>query len=334
MIVTLGMSPPRFPGSSHQSCSVSRQSTLDLGPESEPAASGSNPRTLTPLFEREDPCASNKPLSLLPSSVRAATPQPRPRPRGRSKQAGEPKQPKQPPLACPFYKFDPRQHHECRYFVLRRVKDIKQHIQRKHPTLDTDPFPSRVCSPFQGITAHHNEKTKKYPARGKDIQDQWYDMWELIFPGHPRPKTIYLDNSREGRMRMLRRVWEGRKTEIMSSVSTIPGVPPANHESDSLWRFFDHVMETYLRYVDDDMSDDGVDAGGTVTTTAEVCSPMPPLPERNSTLDMNLLGDLDSVAGQLPVEWMMGGPSTGINDHFHPFELAPMTGFVWNPQMS
>jgi len=135
-------------------------------------------------------------------------------------------------------------------------------------------------------------------------------------------------------MRMLRRVWEGRKTEIMSSVSTIPGVPPANHESDSLWRFFDHVMETYLRYVDDDMSDDGVDAGGTVTTTAEVCSPMPPLPERNSTLDMNLLGDLDSVAGQLPVEWMMGGPSTGINDHFHPFELAPMTGFVWNPQMS
>ncbi|KAH8761561.1 hypothetical protein F5883DRAFT_125404 [Diaporthe sp. PMI_573] len=35
-------------------------------------------------------------------------------------------------LACPFSKLDGNRYHACRKFELRRVKDVKQHISRKH----------------------------------------------------------------------------------------------------------------------------------------------------------------------------------------------------------
>lgn len=36
------------------------------------------------------------------------------------------------PLACPFYKRDPKQHQVCGKYKLRRIKDVKQHIYRLH----------------------------------------------------------------------------------------------------------------------------------------------------------------------------------------------------------
>ncbi|KAK1753967.1 hypothetical protein QBC47DRAFT_385281 [Echria macrotheca] len=155
---------------------------------------------------------------------------------------------KLPSLSCPFYKFDPRSHRECRAFILRRVKDIKQHIHRKHtpqsglefeaaePKVHWDnivlhthqqgpSFSHGASHPTRVITDYQKEELKKYLGRGKPIQEQWYEIWDILFPGQSRPRTIHLDsinNSQEGRLRMLRRVWETHKVEILSAASFSP----------------------------------------------------------------------------------------------------------------
>jgi len=237
---------------------------------------------------------------------------------------------KLPALACPFYKFDPRSHHDCRGFTLRRVKDIKQHIQRKHTMLpepefhcglrlrtfdaeehkaahqqhQQDPHHARACPPRPGrrlrvITGEQTEKLKGYLGRGKPIYEQWYDVWDILFPGERRPRTIHLDsisNSWEGRMKMLRRVWETHRSEILAAVACTP--PPvsilggirlpglggsldpccafpychpsspstrmlmsatAMSESFAQWRPFDQVMDAFLGLVKEEMTDDVVD---------------------------------------------------------------------------
>jgi hypothetical protein len=213
---------------------------------------------------------THHPPSSSPAPVKGAR-----RCRGRVRQGSESPLPS---LACPFYRFDPRSHRDCRTFTLRRVKDIKQHIQRKHTILPDSEFYCDLCldlvdaephhemvahthqqgphhtlcplkhsNPLQGvITSEQKEKLKNYLGRGKAIHEQWYDMWDILFPGHRQPRTIHLDsinNSREGRLRMLRRVWETHRVEILRAACTPPasipsGIPQTGLGSDSLnpWR--------------------------------------------------------------------------------------------------
>ncbi|KAK4445453.1 hypothetical protein QBC34DRAFT_441675 [Podospora aff. communis PSN243] len=240
-------------------------------------------------------------------------------------------QSKMPTLACPFYRFDPHIHHNCQTFTLRRVKDIKQHIQRKHTAESGDAeFCCELClsifnpeerqhgtnnlpnqdeshPPWHAhlhqrvITSEQEEKLKNYLGRGKPIQEQWYDMWDILFPGWHRPRAIHLDsihNSSETRMRMLRRVWETRRSEILSVActsptnvsgglaqpgsgdthdhlqwrgstragwSSVPSMRPtiatatARIESSMQWRAIDQVMNTFLDLVKEEMTDDIAD---------------------------------------------------------------------------
>ncbi len=41
-----------------------------------------------------------------------------------------------PLLACPFYKWDAHKYHDCLRYGLRRIKDVKQHVYRRHTKPD------------------------------------------------------------------------------------------------------------------------------------------------------------------------------------------------------
>jgi len=231
---------------------------------------------------------------------------------------------KEPALACPFYKFDPRSNHDCRGFTLRRVKDIKQHIQRKHtefycdrcldgfddadehmaahqqdPHFAYQPPPTGSRPPSRRVTtSEQQENLRSYLGRGKPIEDQWCDVWDILFPGQHRPRTIYLDsakNSPEGRMKMLRRVWERHRPEILTLAYPLsplsvrppgwaekwrglqqPGPSPspllgtttsvATLDSCPQWGAFDHAMDRFLDLVKEEMADEDV---------ADTCGPQP-----------------------------------------------------------
>ncbi|KAK0726132.1 hypothetical protein B0H67DRAFT_572389 [Lasiosphaeris hirsuta] len=149
-------------------------------------------------------------------------------------------------LACPFYKLDPRKYHDCRPFLLRRVKDVKQHIQRKHRSPEfycdrcfiTFPTPESraehlrghsLCdvkntAPFQGISGAQIEKLNKTINRGKSVEDQWYCMWDILFPGERRPKSVHLNSVWENPGRRLLNIWKDRKAEILPQAYQNDGV--------------------------------------------------------------------------------------------------------------
>lgn len=119
-------------------------------------------------------------------------------------------------FACPFFKKDPVRWRPCYKHELRRIRDVKQHLRRAHPVrpycptcgevFEDDPtedrlnrhLRSRECQPKafdrpQGITWQQREQlSRRVPARLSEA-DQWFVVFDTVFPGHPRPPTPYVD---------------------------------------------------------------------------------------------------------------------------------------------
>lgn len=144
-------------------------------------------------------------------------------------------------LACPFYKNDSNKYHDCRQNVLRRIKDVKQHMFRKHRKPDfycpvcfgifSDAMlrdihiQERQCTAepdpvYDGISEEQKKTLSQYPSRGKTIETQWNDMWNVIFPNAPPPRSPYLGNYREEMIPLIRDLWNKKRDQIISSAFT------------------------------------------------------------------------------------------------------------------
>lgn len=139
-------------------------------------------------------------------------------------------------LACPFSKLDGNRYHGCLKFELRRVKDVKQHISRKHLSPEFycarcwHTFPDRgkqdehartaACAIqpkplFEGISDMQNDRIKRSGSRGATPEQQWFDIWDILFPGQQRPSSIYLGNVMEETLSYIRNRCHGEDLDTM-----------------------------------------------------------------------------------------------------------------------
>ncbi|KAI1872460.1 hypothetical protein JX265_005340 [Neoarthrinium moseri] len=117
-------------------------------------------------------------------------------------------------LGCPFFKKDAMAHHRCGTYVLTRIRDVKQHLTRRHQmpiycprciqTFDDesardshvrDTFcEQRPYGQLEGITEQQKKHlTRKAPANQSE-EEQWYGIFDILFPNHsPRPGSPYVD---------------------------------------------------------------------------------------------------------------------------------------------
>ncbi|KAH7141607.1 hypothetical protein EDB81DRAFT_898807 [Dactylonectria macrodidyma] len=173
-------------------------------------------------------------------------------------------------LACPFYKWDRHKYQECLKYELRRPKDVKQHIFRKHAqpefycqrcfqTFSNAERRDRhereqrcnvVDSPqVDGITGHHRKLLKEYVSRNRSAEQQWYDTWSIIFPDHySQPKSCYLGNYVEETMSQIRAFWNRKQAEI------IPGVLDANQAKFYDLSLISNVVKTTFDQFESEMS--------------------------------------------------------------------------------
>lgn len=142
-------------------------------------------------------------------------------------------------FACPFQKYNPHKYHRCLKYTLTRIKDVKQHIYRQHTqspyycarcykvfttTDDRDEHTrhadceKRHPPQFDGISEEQRNELKKSSPRKKPLQEQWYEVWEVIFPGHPRPQSVSIGNYVEEMVPLLRDLWNEKQAEIISGV--------------------------------------------------------------------------------------------------------------------
>jgi hypothetical protein len=149
-------------------------------------------------------------------------------------------------FACPFQKSNPQKYHRCLKYTLNRIKDVKQHIYRQHTKppyycarcykLFTSPgardehsrradCEKRQSFQFEGISEDQRNQLKKSSARKKPPHEQWFDMWDVLFPGRPHPQSAFIGNYIGEMVPLLRGFWNEKKAEIISGVTNIESGP-------------------------------------------------------------------------------------------------------------
>ena len=118
-------------------------------------------------------------------------------------------------FSCPFFKKDASNYGRCCQYILTRIRDVKQHLARCHNMPIYCPrcirtFNSEderdahvrdiVCerAPLampQGITQFQRRQLAKKAPANQSLEDQWYGIFDLLFPGHtPRPQSPYTES--------------------------------------------------------------------------------------------------------------------------------------------
>ncbi|RSL44274.1 hypothetical protein CEP54_014753 [Fusarium duplospermum] len=118
-----------------------------------------------------------------------------------------------PRFACPFFKWDPINHDDCFRYKFKRIADVKQHLKRHHrqpthcdicveelPNEDAlhDHIRAQSCSrreyiPPDGMTpAQERRIVSRVGTRNMSANEQWFEVYEILFPGAPRPQPVYL----------------------------------------------------------------------------------------------------------------------------------------------
>ncbi len=117
-------------------------------------------------------------------------------------------------LACPFWKLDSQVHDRCFKLILGNASRVKQHLLRKH----SPNFYCQRCHAIfpneetlgqhiqvQIVTCPHREYSFPQITYQQRLQlstksktdlseaDRWFAIWDIIFPGQPRPSSPYID---------------------------------------------------------------------------------------------------------------------------------------------
>jgi hypothetical protein len=118
-------------------------------------------------------------------------------------------------LACPFWKNDPMNHGTCYRRNLTKISYVKQHLDRRHSVpihcvLCLRVFPTeeecrahqreRSCDVREyvkpeGISPEQRELLKRRAQQNQSQEDQWFEIYRLLFPGSPLPYSPYIDDN-------------------------------------------------------------------------------------------------------------------------------------------
>ncbi|KZL64301.1 hypothetical protein CI238_00602 [Colletotrichum incanum] len=140
-------------------------------------------------------------------------------------------------LACPFFLRDRTKHLNCLHFQLTRVKDVKQHIARKHSGCIRCQNETSECECRMGASDTNVQERLQVAATGRFISDtqkqllsartgsglsetkQWFKIWRIVFPNVPeseRPENPYLKSDIEEVISMVHQLWHEKGLEALS----------------------------------------------------------------------------------------------------------------------
>lgn len=173
-------------------------------------------------------------------------------------------------LACPYLKLDPVKHRQCCVNKHSRIRDVKQHLHRRHTPLrycqrcfdtsfadeeslkshvDTGTCPSEDPTILDGISYEKRWQLSRKSKAGLNEQEQWFAIWELLFPGRCRPNSPYLNTDLSLEMREFREycLHHGPallREQIQSELSCLPPILNTDQQQAALDRLIGQGMIT------------------------------------------------------------------------------------------
>jgi hypothetical protein len=141
-------------------------------------------------------------------------------------------------LACPYWKLNSNKHRRCYKLTLKRIRDVKQHLHRRHTPefycercfviflshqSHQDHIISVPCrrephAQLDGISnSQHRELCRKSnPAFTEE--NQWFAIWDILFPGSERPFSAYIDSELSADLCLFREHWQNSGQDVLLDV--------------------------------------------------------------------------------------------------------------------
>jgi hypothetical protein len=135
-------------------------------------------------------------------------------------------------FACPYLKRDPIKYRECCGRKLSRIQDVKQPPKRYCQVCQGTNFSDKQslqahidigkCSwrdptTLIGISYEQRDQLHRKSKSGISEEEQWFVIWEILFPVHKRPSSVYMDTSLSLEMRQFRDYCENRGPAMISA---------------------------------------------------------------------------------------------------------------------
>jgi len=142
-------------------------------------------------------------------------------------------------LACPYYKYDGMRYMSCARLRLKRIRDVKQHLSRRHRRpmycpacgeVFTDSghwhahISARTCDRVDGVEIHGVTQTQvlalaRRVNRSLDPTKQWLSIWSILFPDAKPPVSPYMANKFEETIGMVRDYWKRHGQDLVKELA-------------------------------------------------------------------------------------------------------------------
>lgn len=153
-------------------------------------------------------------------------------------------------FACPFWKSHSNHWRDCFKYKLKRIRDVKQHLRRIHAAccycvrcgqdfhrredLDTHYGSIPSCDARQFQRKWLSEVQKESLAKRSDPrctdEEQWFAIWDIVFPGELRPDSPYLDGDLSEDLNSFREFFMTQGPMIIQEMEEIQGIHGTVHE--------------------------------------------------------------------------------------------------------
>ncbi|KAF4869366.1 hypothetical protein CGCSCA1_v011532 [Colletotrichum siamense] len=209
-------------------------------------------------------------------------------------------------LACPYFKKDRRVYGSCCGRKLSRIRDVKQHLKRRHylpiycpvcneifdrETVRDEHTIQRNCERGtrpkpDGVSAAQQQELNRRANRQLSEDEQWYAIFRTLFPDAPRPSSAYIDPSLSDSALAYQEYVTARGPEILRRTLVESGAVAAWNETnvDDVDNFLRHILGRGL----------GAIAKAWAEETAPVAAEV--TPSEGESLEMVNTGDMASAS--------------------------------------
>lgn len=157
------------------------------------------------------PATRKRLRSTHPPDTEPSVPPASSSPEQQQQQAGPDKNPRDAPrraFTCPFVWHNPAKHRDCLALKLHRIRDVKQHLRRRHmqpPACRAAAAAAGDSAEPDGVTPDDMKTMSRYPSSRNDPVAQWNMIWDTIFPERraARPTSPFVDTRLLGETRAL-----------------------------------------------------------------------------------------------------------------------------------
>lgn len=190
-------------------------------------------------------------------------------PRPTKRPALSPSRPRCRTLACPFWKLDPQAHRPCFHRKCSRISDVKLHLSRKHK-LPAPDYCQRCWTAFEnqghkeehlrdpvgqgcqynpaarpvGIDNNMAAALHKKSKPSLSTEDQWFAIWDIVFPDKPKPSSPYIDDSLSEDATQLQEIIINQWPSILASITESAGRSSEPVDTDRLEQ--EHLIRATL----------------------------------------------------------------------------------------